>query len=310
VAPFVVPDAIGLVWRERPFDLLRVHALRYIGPAALWARRLYAIDAPVVSHHHHLDPSPLNAVIERRIIEASDRVVVGSEFARRQLRDELGARVDHVDVVPYGVDGRFAPRPPRADLRARHGLGAGPVVLFFGGLKPRKNLHLLLDVWAHVAAEEPDARLLIAGGGPMLDELRAHAGRLGVAERVVFTGYVPEVEKTDVFNLADVFFFPSAMEGFGLTVAEAMASGLAVVASDRGSIPELTAEGETGFVCDPERGDDFVARLLTLLRDPALRRRFGAAGRDRADRLFRWERCVDGTRRVYEAAVEAWRRGR
>jgi glycosyltransferase involved in cell wall biosynthesis len=93
-------------------------------------------------------------------------------------------------------------------------------------------------------------------------------------------------------------------------VAEAMASGLAVVASDRGSIPELTAEGETGFVCDPERGDDFVARLLTLLRDPALRRRFGAAGRDRADRLFRWERCVDGTRRVYEAAVEAWRRGR
>lgn len=310
VAPFVVPDAIGLVWRERPFDLLRVHALRYIGPAALWARRLYAIDAPVVSHHHHLDPSPLNRVIERRVVEASDRVVVGSEFARRQLREELGARVEHVDVVPYGVDGRFAPRPPRPDLRARYGLGEHPVVLFFGGLKPRKNLHLLLDVWTRVAAEAPAARLLIAGGGAMLDELRARAIRLGLAERVVFTGYVPEAEKTDVFNLADVFFFPSAMEGFGLTVAEAMASGLAVVASDRGSIPEVVADGESGFVCDPERPESFVTRLVTLLRDPALRGRFGAAGRERADRLYRWERCVDGTRRVYETAVETWRRHR
>ena len=58
----------------------------------------------------------------------------------------------------------------------------------------------------------------------------------------------------------------------------------------------------------PAQPDDFVARLLTLLRDPALRRRFGAAARERADRLYRWERCVDGTRRVYEATVEAWRR--
>src|SRR6185503_3578849 len=137
-----------------------------------------------------------------------------------------------------GVDARFAPRPPRPDIRARYGLGEQPVVLFFGGLKPRKNLHVLLEAWARAADEAPTARLLVAGGGPMLDELRGRAARLGVADRVVFTGYVPEAEKTDVFNLADIFFFPSAMEGFGLTVAEAMASGLPVVASNRGSIPE------------------------------------------------------------------------
>lgn len=308
VAPFVVPDAIGVVWRERPFDLLRVHALRYIGPAAFWARRLYAIDAPVVAHHHHLDPSPLNQMIERRVVNACERVVVGSEFARCQLRDELGARTDHVDVVPYGVDGAFGPRPARADLLARYELAGKPVVLFFGGLKPRKNLPLLLDVWARVAAEAPEARLLVAGGGSMLEELRAQARRLGIGERVVFTGYVPEAEKADHFNLADIFFFPSAMEGFGLTVAEAMASGLPVVASNRGSIPELVEQGAGGFVCDPARREDFVARLLTLLRDGDLRARFGARNRERADRLYRWDRCVEATRRVYEDAVEAWRR--
>ena len=308
VAPLVVPAAIKQVYDRTPFDLLRAHSLRYIGPAALWARRRYALDVPVVSHHHHLDPSPLNRMIEKRVVDASDAVVVGSEFARRQLGEELDARTDHVSVVYYGVDPAFAPRPRRADLVARYGLAGRPVVLFFGGLKPRKNLFLLLDVWREIAGVEGTARLVVAGGGPMLDDLRAYADRLGVGDRVAFTGYVPEADKVDHFNLADVFFFPSAMEGFGLTVAEAMSSGVPVVASDRGSIPELVSDGEAGFVCGPERPAVIVERLLSLLRDPALRARFGAAGRERVERLFRWERCVEGTRRVYEAAVEAWRR--
>jgi phosphatidylinositol alpha-1,6-mannosyltransferase len=161
-----------------------------------------------------------------------------------------------------------------------------------------------------VAAAVPDARLLVAGGGPLLADLRAQAERLGVAASVVFTGYVPEAEKADHFNLADLFVFPSAMEGFGLTVAEAMSSGLPVVASDRGSIPELVGEGEAGFVCDPGRPEAFVERLLALLRDAALREKLAGLARERAERLFRWERCVEGTRRVYEDTVEAWRRAR
>lgn len=308
VAPFVVPGAVKRVWDETRFDLLRVHSLRYIGPGALWARRRYGLDVPVVSHHHHLDPSPLNRLIEKRVVEASDRVVVGSEFGRRQLASELGVRTDHVSVVYYGVDPGFVPRPPRADLLDRYGLRGHSVVLFFGGLKPRKNLFLLLDVWAPVAARLPEARLMIAGGGPLRAGLERHARRLGLKGRVVFTGYVPESEKAAHFNLADVFLFPSAMEGFGFTVAEAMSSGVPVVASDRGSIPELVADGESGFACDPAAPDRFVERLVLLLSDPALREKFGAVGRERADRLFRWGPCVAATRRVYENTLEAWQR--
>ena len=308
VAPLVVPPAIKRVHVAAGFDLLRVHSLRYIGPGTLWARRRYRLDVPVVAHHHHLDPSPLNGVIEKRVIDASDRVVVGSEFARRQLREELGARTDHVSVVYYGVDAKFAPRPRRADLVARYGLDGRPVVLFFGGLKPRKNLFLLLEAWAQVLQRQPRSRLVVAGGGPLLDELRRRAERTGLEASVTFTGYVPEAEKADHFNLADAFFFPSAMEGFGLTVAEAMSSGLPVVASDRGSIPELVADGETGFVCDPGEPGRFVERLLSLLGDGVLREKLARAGRERVERLFRWERCVEETRRVYERAVEEWRR--
>jgi glycosyltransferase involved in cell wall biosynthesis len=307
VAPLVVPSAIRRVHATTGFDLLRVHSLRFIGPAALWARRRWRLDVPVVAHHHHLDPDPLNRLIEKRVVEACDRVIVGSEFARRQLADTLGTRVDHVVVAPYGVDPRFAPRPARSDLRARYGLDDGPVALFLGGLKPRKNLSMLLDVWAEVQGAVPSARLLIAGGGPLLAPLRRRAAAAGLGDRVTFTGYVPEGEKADHFNLGDVFVFPSALEGFGLAVGEAMSSGLPVVASDRGSIPELLVDGEGGFLCDPARPAGFTEALVRLLRDPALRAKQGAANAERVDRRFRWSRCVAATRREYESVLAAWR---
>jgi glycosyltransferase involved in cell wall biosynthesis len=308
VAPLVVPAAIRRVHETVGFDLLRVHSLRYIGPSALWARRRFGLNVPIVSHHHHLDPSRLNPLIEKRVIDASDAVVVGSEFGRRQLQQELGARIDHVRVVYYGVDARFAPRPPREDLVARYRLAGRRVALYFGGLKPRKNLGLLLTAWSRLAPRHPDATLLIAGGGPLLGELRAQAGRLGLADRVAFTGYVPEAEKADHFNLGDVFVFPSGLEGFGLVVAEAMSSGLPVVASNAASIPELVVDGEGGFVCDPTDAEAFAEKLGLLLGDQPLREKLGHANRERVDRLFRWERCVEGTRRVYEETLEAWRR--
>jgi phosphatidyl-myo-inositol dimannoside synthase len=308
VAPFVVPPAIRRVHERVGFDLLRVHSLRYIGPAALRARRRLRLDVPVVAHHHHLDPSRLNPLIEKRVIGAVDALVVGSEFSRRQLREALGARIDHVAVVPYGVDTKFAPRPARMDLAERWGLSGRQVVLFFGGLKPRKNLETMLDVWTAVAPAHPDARLVVAGGGALLGDLRRRAERLGLAQSVVFTGYVPEADKADYFNLADVFFFPSAMEGFGLAVGEAMSSGLPVVVSNRGSIPELVVDGEGGFVSDPADPARFAERLRLLLGDAALRRKLGQANAARIEERFRWDRCVDGTRRVYEATLEAWRR--
>ncbi len=227
-----------------------------------------------------------------------------------QKTDALLSVAFHVTVVPYGVDARFAPRPRRADLVERWGLRDRMVILFFGGLKPRKNLGVLLDVWARAIPAHADARLVVAGGGPMLSALRARAERLGLASSVVFTGYVPEADKADVYNLADVFFFPSAMEGFGLAVAEAMSSGLPIVASDRGSIPELVVEGEGGFLADPSSADGFVERLRLLLADAPLRAKLGRANAERVERSFRWDRCVDGTRRVYETVLEARRRRR
>ena len=310
VAPLVVPAAIKRVWDAGPFDFLRVHSLRYIGPAALLARRRYRLDVPIVAHHHHLDPHWLNPLLEGRVMRAVERVVVGSEFAVRQAAATLGVPAERFAVVPYGVDERFAPAP-RPDVVARRwGLDERPVVLFLGGLKARKNLFQLVDVWRRVTTQRPDAVLLVCGSGPLRGRLERHAADLVAAGRVVFTGYVPERDKVGYYNAADVLFFPSSLEGFGFTVAEAMSCGLPVVCSDRGSLPELLVDGEGGFLVDPDDGEACARRLLLLLGDPPLRRKFGAANRERVEQRFRWDRCARATRDIYEDVVDDWRERR
>ncbi len=281
IAAFVLPPFIRRVYRATRFDLLRAHSLRYIGPAALAARAWYGVDVPIVAHHHHLDPSWLNPLIEGRVMRAVERVIVGSEFARRQ-----------------------------ASAR-RLGVAGAPIVLFLGSLEPRKNLAFLLDVWHEVTRMRGEAKLIVAGGGPRLGELRRRARALGIEASVVFTGQVPAAEKLDYYRLADMLVFPSTMEGFGLVVAEAMSCGLPVLISDRGSLPELIVPAAGGLVADPTDRDAFVRGILTLLGDATIRRRFGTANRERVERLYRWDVCAAATARVYEDVLEAWRaRGR
>jgi glycosyltransferase involved in cell wall biosynthesis len=308
VAMALLPPIIRRVHVETGFELLRVHSLRYIGPAALIARRRYHLDVPIVSHHHHLDPGPLNAVIERRVIEGSERVITVSEFSRRQLVETLGVGADRIEVVPNGIDERFAPGPGEP-VRRRHALGSEPVVLFLGGLKPRKSLGLLLDAWREVARARADARLVIAGAGPLEAFLRRRVATLGLGDRVLFTGRVAEADKVAYYNAADVFVSPSSLEGFGFTVGEAMSCGLPVVVSDRGALPELVAHGEGGFVCPHGDAGLLARRILALVGDAALRRRFGRFNRERVDRHFRWERASRRVWDIYEEVLAEYKRG-
>ncbi len=308
VAAVVLPPFIKRVYDRTPFDLLRVHSLRYIGPAALTARRLYRLPVPIVSHHHHLDPSWLNSVIERRVIAASNRVITVSEFSKRQLVDGLNVQPDRVEVVPNGIHERFAPQARDPRLWARLGLRDGPLALFLGGLKARKNPFFLLDIWREVAAAHPAATLLVAGSGPLEPALRRRARALGLEGRLLFAGRVAEAEKVAYYNLADVFLFPSSLEGFGFAVGEAMSCGLPVVVSDRGALPESVVDGRGGFVCRAGNVEGFVRSVLRLFAHADLRRRFGDFNRDRIERLYRWEECSRRVLEIYQDAALDWKR--
>lgn len=307
VAALLLPPFIGRVYDATRFDVLRAHSLRYIGPAALRARRRYGLDVPIIAHHHHLDDGRLNSLIEARVMRRVERVVVGSEFAKRQASQELGVPAEKFSVVYYGVESRFAPVPKPEDLARRLGLDGAIVALFVGGLEARKNLAFLLEAWVDVVRERPDARLVIAGSGRELGPLQRRARRLGLERHVRFTGHLPEAEKVAYYRMADLLVFPSLMEGFGLVVVEAMSCALPVVVSDRGSLPELVGDGEGGFVCDPTDRGAFVRAIVRLASEPDLRRKFGTANRERVDRMFRWDLCAAATARVYEEVLAEWR---
>jgi len=167
VTPFVWPRCIKRVWDRHGFDLLRAHSVRYVGPAALLARRRYRLPVPVVTHHHHLDPSPLNPLIEKRVLEASDRVITDSQFARRQLADELGIGTDRVEVVYCGVGPKYKPMLKDPALVGRWGLGGKQVLLCLGPLIHRKNPFFLLEAFAEIRRAAPDPVALVwVGAGP------------------------------------------------------------------------------------------------------------------------------------------------
>jgi phosphatidylinositol alpha-1,6-mannosyltransferase len=177
------------------------------------------------------------------------------------------------------------------------------VVLFLGGLKPRKNLSFLLDLWPEVVARVPQATLVLAGDGPDAPALRRRAGAMGIQHRIVFAGRVSEAEKPAVYRLADVFVSPSSLEGFGLSVGEAMSSRLPVIVARQGALPEIVGHGPGARVCDPHSVSDFVTAILEYLGSPRGRAIGGEDNRRRVDTLFRWDRAVTQVSQVYENAL-------
>ena len=311
VTPFVFPRYVKRVWDRHGFDLLRAHSVRYVGPAALLARRRYRLPVPIVTHHHHLDPSPLNPHLERRGLAASDCVVTDSEFARRQLADELGLGTEHVRVVHCGVGRKYEPRARDRALARRFALEGRRVLLSLGPLIERKNPFFMLEVLRDVrGALGPDVVLVWIGAGPLRGPLERRARELGLEEAVLFTGYLPEAEKVAALNLADVFVFPSLLEGFPLAPQEAMSCGKPVVAFRVASLGEMVEDGATGFLTQANDRPAFAERVARLLRDEPLRARFGAAAAERVERHFRWDQTVRNVLKIYQEVVDDFgRRG-
>ena len=131
--------------------------------------------------------------------------------------------------------------------------------------------------------------------------------KLGLDGEVIFTGYVPEAEKVPTLNLADVFVFPSLLEGFPLAPQEAMSCGKPVVAFRVASLGEMVDDGKSGFLVARNDRSAFVERVLTLLRDRELLARFGAASAERVDRNFRWDMTVRRVLEVYQEVVDGFR---
>jgi rhamnosyl/mannosyltransferase len=262
-----------------------------------------------------------------RIIATSPNYVVSSAWLRRHAAK--------CAVVPLGIDiERFAPvderqpttdnRQPTTDnrptmisgedsrithrtsafsfLNSQFSIGDTahpnlPLLLFVGRLRYYKGLHVLLEALPSIAA-----RLLIGGSGPEQPRLAAMAAALGISDRVHFLGDIPDEQLPALYQAADIFVLPAHLraEALGLAQIEALASGVPCVSTELGTGTSFAnRDGETGLVVPPGDAPALALAINTLLADPDLRRRMGAAGRRRVAELFTRERMVAGNEAVY-----------
>jgi D-inositol-3-phosphate glycosyltransferase len=249
--------------------------------------------------------------IERRTMDASDRIVALTAVDRQQMIRHYGEHAPIV-VIPGGVDlERFRPLPTMA-ARAELGLRAEEkVVLFVGRIQRLKGLEVLLRAFARLG--DLDARLLIVGGRPgtspesrEITRLQHLATRLGVAERTQFLGAVAHAELPTYYSAADVSVMPSSYESFGLVAVESLACGTPVVATRVGGLRSIVRDGETGLLVPWRDAELFAERLRRVLTDEALRAHL--AGQARESVLdYGWDRIADEHLALYDQ-VRAARR--
>jgi glycosyltransferase involved in cell wall biosynthesis len=202
------------------------------------------------------------------------------------------------------------PNPVSAAPAGAAGHGPGNTVLFMGRPEHSKGLFDLLEVLARLRSCVPDIRLVCAGDGD-LGAARACAERLGIADRVVLTGWLGAEAKARWMNISDVFVLPSYAEGMPMSLLEAMAAGMPVLATAVGGIPDVITEGVNGVLAAPGDRAMLERLLLRLLSDRALRARLGAAARETARLRFAADQCIGQLESLYrELGVQPTRAAR
>ncbi|GGS75524.1 glycosyltransferase family 4 protein [Streptomyces griseoviridis] len=304
--PGATRRAVGLL-REHGCTSVWFGAAAPLGLMAPALRRAGARRIVATTHGHEAGWAQLPAARQllRRIGEATDTVTYLGEYTRSRIADALTPQAAaRMTQLPPGVDEKtFHPGSGGDGVRARLGLTDRPVVVCVSRLVPRKGQDTLIRAMPRVLAAEPDAVLLIVGGGPYEKDLRRLADDAGVAASVRFTGSVPWSELPAHYGAGDVFAMPCRtrrggldVEGLGIVYLEASATGLPVVAGDSGGAPDAVLDGETGWVVRGTSVEDTADRLVTLLADPELRRRMGERGRRWVEERWRWDLLAERLR--------------
>jgi glycosyltransferase involved in cell wall biosynthesis len=257
---------------------------------------------------HRLMPGTMtaaNRLTERALMGSSvnraDRVAADSLSTAADLRRIFKLPAGKVATVYPGVpDHSLLPGDDRRQPGVRPPSGRR-YFLFVGSLEPRKNLWRVLDGFALAAKRYPDIDLVIAGGGGWKNQalgrrIRHHRG----PGQIHMTGYVAASELAHLYRHAHGLVFPSLYEGFGFPVVEAMAAGLPVIGSNRGSLAEVIASA--GLRVDPRDRRAIGRAMIRLAADPELHRKLAAAGIANV-RRFSWKRCADTMMRVFKEAA-------
>ena len=233
-----------------------------------------------------------------------DRVICVSDAVRDVVLEAEGLPASRVEVVRNGI--RLSgptPDPRPGDLRRELGIPPhSPVVLMVANYdRPVKGVLHFLESLPIIRGELPQSRFILLGGGRRESEVRARARALGIDDVLLMPGFREDVHR--FFALADLSVLTSLSEGLSITILESMRQGVPVVVTDVGGNPEIVRQGRTGFLVPPAEPRPFADAVIRLLRDSALRERFGREARRVISEEFNLEGVVERYGRIYDEVL-------
>jgi glycosyltransferase involved in cell wall biosynthesis len=241
--------------------------------------------------------------ITRTTFLAANHVVVVSDALRQHLVEDLQIPLDKVSVVLNGVDLELFSQPrDEQHTRQIYNLGPGPVITFVGSFQPWHGVEYLVSSFKLVQEQCPDAQLILVGDGAARDQIMAQLTQLGLQDKTILTGRLPQEQVASVVQAADVLVAPYGFKhgdivGTPLKLLEYLAAGKAIVASTA-PIHELITDGVNGLRVEPAESRALAQGIIRLLTDPALRTRLGAAARQQAQQ-YSWDGVVEKLQRIF-----------
>lgn len=241
------------------------------------------------------------------------RVICCSHYMESELQRVFQMPGDKIRVIPNGVYPEEFTQTTLdpAKIRSRFCAPDEKLLFYVGRIVREKGLGVLLDAFSRVLGVEPKTKLVIAGKGPYLDELKHRAYQLGIFHRIYFTGYIDDNTRNALYKAASIAVFPSLYEPFGIVALEGMAAETPVITTDAGGLNEIIRHGENGLKAYCDNVNSLADNIIWALQHPDHCRQIKGKALEDLQKIYNWDKIADQTRKVYgeiikEAQESTW----
>ncbi len=307
----LVSKATEIINKEGGFDVIHAHDW-LVANAAKALKNAYGI--PVVATIHateagrnsgiHDDTQRYINDTEWMLTYEASEVIVNSNYMKNELQRLFGLPYEKINVIPNGINlSNFTGIERDYDFRRQYAMDNEKIILYVGRLVYEKGIQHLIAAMPKVLSNYHDAKLIIAGRGGMMDQLRQEASNLGLNNKIYFTGYLDSKQVQKMYKCADVAVFPSTYEPFGIVALEAMLAGVPTVVSDVGGLDEIVTHGVDGMKAYAGNANSIADSITALLYDHQLATNVAKKAKQKVKEQFNWEKIAQDTHFTYEKAV-------
>ncbi len=300
-----------IIAKEGKFDVIHAHDW-LVAYAAKTLKQAY--DMPIVSTIHATEAGRNNGIRENNqkyindtewmLTYESTEVIVNSNYMKSELQRLFGLPFEKINVVPNGVNiTNYSGIERDYDFRRRYAMDNEKIILFMGRLVYEKGVQYLIGAMPKILEHYHDAKLVIAGKGGMIDELRREAENLGISNKVYFAGYLKGKDVARMYKAADISVFPSTYEPFGIVALEAMLAEVPIVVSDIGGLNEIVDHRQTGMKSYCGNSNSIADSILELLFDPQLCMNIVKKAKAKVRNEYNWNKIAQDTHFTYQKAI-------